>query len=771
MFKLSIALILVTILANFTSAQDITTQKLYPSKNLDIRQNERLEIGVSFAESTKINEQINNFLDQKKENALNPFLEWELKVYARFTYKGDWYLDSSFIWDQDAFYYENYSSYQRSIIPRNREYYSENEYEYVGGYDKLEDNPFNFRVRWSPPIQGNYSYQIIVEVNGEVAFSSSTKDFYVIRNENSRMGIAADNRNFTKGNQIFKPVGTNVKWPNTAVNENPEFASKLKLQEEYRAGSPPPQTYAGWKTRLKSIGNNGGNYVRWINHASTFEIEYERLGDYSNRMNTAQEIDSSVWLAEEYGMNIHWTLMSQFYLTENIFYMGAWDWTEENGGSGYCYKTGLGLTSIWDFFSDEEAKKYYKQRLRYIMARWGYSTNIGILELMSEMDEIGKRYVPNAQNQLVAHDCYYDLSSENQGNVGDCVNDRVDEIPEQHFVQNLVGEWSAEIATYIKSQFFEAPLISANYAGAKGEFDGSYAAEDVDVLTRNNYSYRRFVDFNYEYYSTYHYAADLDARNNRTEYSDLNKPFMFSESGPIPLYECCRGVEAVRSLWKLSFSGLAGATDWVLIEDTTDYKSLDDLAYLFSNRDLEDWYSSSFKLLKSGDLKLNESYINALQSKDGKADAICLKNKDRTKAFGVITNRTYNFYSQRDSTLDNLPYENWDWNSFCAAAVNTPLNRSEKGKIPWSVLEKVGDDQYTLATDLRKATPINSKDSKVVVKGLKPKLYRIKYYTYTDTKKVISYSYDVGPNVNLEFPTIGNTEEDYMMAFDLEVVR
>lgn len=771
--SLKTAFFCITLFFSITGlAQPVVTEQLYPEKKSDIKQNERFEIGISFDKTTGINRQIENFLNQEKENSLNPFLEWELKVFARFTYKGNTFIDSNFTWDQDAFYYEPYNSYQRSFTPKSSSGYNDTEYKYLGGYNKLEDNQHNFRVRWSPPKQGNYSYQIIVQIKGsERVFKSTPVDFYVVQNYNPRVTVSKNNSNFQRGDELFKPIGTNVKWPNTMINENPDFSAKLKIDEAYRPTQAPPQTYDAWKTRLNSLGEYGANYIRWINHASSFEIEYERLGDYSNRLNVAQEIDSSIWLAEQNGLFIHWTLMSQFYLTENIFYMSYWDWTEENGGSGYCYKTELGLTSIWDFFSDEESKKYYKQRLRYIISRWGYSNNIAILELMSEIDGVGIRYVPNEANQLVAHDCYYEIDLKNQGNEGACINDRESEIPEKNYVQNLVGEWSAEMATYLKSKFYEAPLVSANYAGDKGKQDSSFAAKDVDVMTRNNYSYDRFLDANYEYYSTQFYAADYDLNRNKTEYADLNKPFMFSESGPIPLYECCRGVEAVRSTWKLSFSGLAGAMDWVLIEDTSDYKSLGDLVHLHSNRSGEEWHAGAFKIIKGDKLKLHKRYIKKMQSKDSKADAICHRNEDGTKAYGVITNRTYNFYSQRDSSLDEIPFAEWNWESFCEGAVSAPITERQINKKPKEMLDEVSKGQFVLGEEFRKATLVNSEDSKVVIPGMTQGVYRITYYYYTNTHEPIYYSYDVGPNVKLEYPTLGNTENDFMIAFEMELLE
>jgi endo-1,4-beta-mannosidase len=42
----------------------------------------------------------------------------------------------------------------------------------------------------------------------------------------------------------------------------------------------------------------------------------------------------------------------------------------------------------WDFWTDEIPKQYYRQVLRYFVARWGYSTNVLAWELWNEWHEL-----------------------------------------------------------------------------------------------------------------------------------------------------------------------------------------------------------------------------------------------------------------------------------------------------------------------------------------------------------------------------------------------
>src|SRR5690606_5863104 len=56
--------------------------------------------------------------------------------------------------------------------------------------------------------------------------------------------------------------------------------------------------------------------------------------------------------------------------------------------------------STTDFFTDFSSKLFYKQRMRYIIARWGYSPNILGYELMQEIDLFGGFWGFNGKNKV-----------------------------------------------------------------------------------------------------------------------------------------------------------------------------------------------------------------------------------------------------------------------------------------------------------------------------------------------------------------------------------
>ena len=118
-------------------------------------------------------------------------------------------------------------------------------------------------------------------------------------------------------------------------------------------------------------------------------------------MNHAWEIDRILEKARDYNLRIHFNLQVHYPLEQvNPFTILYWDWSAHDSGVyasgcqygndlGYCYSTDLGLSTPKEFMTTGLAMHYYKMRLRYIISRWGYSTQISVLELLSEANNVG----------------------------------------------------------------------------------------------------------------------------------------------------------------------------------------------------------------------------------------------------------------------------------------------------------------------------------------------------------------------------------------------
>ncbi|MDQ3813095.1 MAG: cellulase family glycosylhydrolase, partial [Armatimonadota bacterium] len=125
---------------------------------------------------------------------------------------------------------------------------------------------------------------------------------------------------------------------------------------------------------IRKMAANGENYNRWWMSSSGFGIEWEnRLGWY--RQATASRLDAILDLAHE--LDFYYMLCFD---THQDFREEGWKtnpFNQANGGP---------CATVSDWFTEARARDFYKKRLRYIVARWGYSTNILCWEFGNEFE-------------------------------------------------------------------------------------------------------------------------------------------------------------------------------------------------------------------------------------------------------------------------------------------------------------------------------------------------------------------------------------------------
>lgn len=125
---------------------------------------------------------------------------------------------------------------------------------------------------------------------------------------------------------------------------------------------------------MRKFAAAGENFNRWWMSSSGFGIEWtDRLGWY--RQDVAARIDLSLDLARELGL---------YYMmcmdTHQDFRESGWERNPFNARNGGPCETPR------DWFTGEAAKRYYRNRLRYTVARWGYSPNVLCWEFGNEME-------------------------------------------------------------------------------------------------------------------------------------------------------------------------------------------------------------------------------------------------------------------------------------------------------------------------------------------------------------------------------------------------
>jgi hypothetical protein len=116
------------------------------------------------------------------------------------------------------------------------------------------------------------------------------------------------------------------------------------------------------------------------------------LGRYYKK--TTERLDEILNMCKEKGLYVMLTLDYHGIFKSGVDIWGSdaeWRTNPYNSANG-----GLCGKPI-DFFTSAEAKKIYKNKLRYLVARWGYSTNLACWELWNEVDNVmGDQDIPEA---------------------------------------------------------------------------------------------------------------------------------------------------------------------------------------------------------------------------------------------------------------------------------------------------------------------------------------------------------------------------------------
>ena len=125
---------------------------------------------------------------------------------------------------------------------------------------------------------------------------------------------------------------------------------------------------------LEKMSSNGENWNRWWMSRSGMGIEWEsELGWY--RQSAAAKLDALLDDAGRLGM--YYMLCMD---THQDFRKGGWKSNPFNAAQGGPCKT------AGEWFTDEQAKNLYRKRLRYTVARWGYSPHVLCWEFGNEFE-------------------------------------------------------------------------------------------------------------------------------------------------------------------------------------------------------------------------------------------------------------------------------------------------------------------------------------------------------------------------------------------------
>ena len=221
-----------------------------------------------------------------------------------------------------------------------------------------------WKARFTPREDGEYSYTFQL-ANGVNKRSSSEQQLLKV-SASQKPGFLSTKTNWVlmfDNGVPFRGIGQNICWETRDEDDSKFFKDLHELSEVYN-----------YDYMLTEFALHGGNFFRtWIcswnlpiDYKGPFNnSRYQESDEYYNPSAVAR-MDYLLELAESLDLYIMLTL----------------------GQGGFTTKDRGVVDSSVEFFSSPKAKAWYKNRLRYIVARWGYSTSIAMWEFFNEVDNV-----------------------------------------------------------------------------------------------------------------------------------------------------------------------------------------------------------------------------------------------------------------------------------------------------------------------------------------------------------------------------------------------
>jgi hypothetical protein len=229
-----------------------------------------------------------------------------------------------------------------------------------------------WRARFAPPESGAYSAVLSIHINRQPYGSPVSLPFTVPASSapagSGYIGLSASRQYLqTSDGQALRLIGENVCWP----------------------GSRGTYDYDDWFTAMQGAGEN---YARiWMcPWAFGLETDANSLNRY--RLDRAWQLDYIFRLAEQRGIRLLLCLDFHGMFEVTPDYWGGNNYWPTNP---YNVTNGGPCINQNAFFTNATARTLYQKRLRYLIARYGYSPNLAVWQFFNEIDNVYAYLNPN----------------------------------------------------------------------------------------------------------------------------------------------------------------------------------------------------------------------------------------------------------------------------------------------------------------------------------------------------------------------------------------
>ena len=219
-----------------------------------------------------------------------------------------------------------------------------------------------WKARFTPQEAGTYQYTFHLTA-GKSSATTQPAEFSALRG--TKKGFLHKNGLWTfrfDNGELFRGVGENVAWESRAFEDD-------KWTYDYL---------------LPSLAKNGANFFRtWMCYWN-LPLEWKKVNSTKRYKNTDEyfnpgaikRMDELVNMCDSLGLYFMLTLDWHGHLMRG----GGWN------NSNYNQRNGGPAKDPAEFFTMQSAQEKYKDKLRYIVARWGYSSSIAVWEFFNEID-------------------------------------------------------------------------------------------------------------------------------------------------------------------------------------------------------------------------------------------------------------------------------------------------------------------------------------------------------------------------------------------------
>lgn len=244
-----------------------------------------------------------------------------------------------------------------------------------------------WKARFAPQEAGQYQYNFRLSKAGKAKSTSKPQTF--TSQASGKKGFLHTHTDWVlkfDNGVPFRGVAENICWESRDNDDSKFFKQLHEMADVYN-----------YDYMLTDFARNGGNFYRtWI---CSWNLPIDYKGPFNNSRYTVSDayynpsalvhMDGLIELSESLDLYIMLTL----------------------GQGGFSNRDRGVVNSSQEFFASRKARDWYKNRLRYIVARWGYSPSIAMWEFFNEVDNVQFRDGNNPIDGKLITDWHKEMSS------------------------------------------------------------------------------------------------------------------------------------------------------------------------------------------------------------------------------------------------------------------------------------------------------------------------------------------------------------------------